>query len=60
MYQQQLSIFEQLESNKPKKIETSVKGKKILSLDGEAIFYPQFFTIEESDQFFQALNINTN
>jgi alkylated DNA repair dioxygenase AlkB len=60
MYQQQLSIFEQLESKPAKTVETPVKEKKIISLNGEAIFYSQFFTIEESDQFFKELENDVN
>jgi len=31
----------------------------ILPYDGEVLYYPNFFTVEESDRFFKALTMNT-
>ncbi len=60
MHQQQLNFFAQLESNQPKRIENAREGKIVVNLDGEAIFYPKIFTIEEGDQFFQELENGIN
>ena len=60
MDQQQLDFFDQLEFNKAKKIENTARGKRLDNLDDEVIFYPNFFNIEESDQFFQALESESN
>ena len=60
MDQQQLDFFDQLEFNKAKKIENTAREKRLDNLDDEVIFYPNFFNIEESDQFFQALESESN
>ncbi|MEA5509860.1 alpha-ketoglutarate-dependent dioxygenase AlkB [Crocosphaera sp. UHCC 0190] len=51
MYQQQLNLFGEQES---------CQAKIVINLDGEAIFYRTFFTIEESDQFFCELENSIN
>ncbi|MFW6296479.1 MAG: alpha-ketoglutarate-dependent dioxygenase AlkB family protein [Halothece sp.] len=54
---QQLDIFDQLESHQPQVKHPSTE-KKLIDVDGEAIFYPHFFRSEEANQLFQELENN--
>jgi alkylated DNA repair dioxygenase AlkB len=60
MCEQQLNFWDQLKSNQMKEGATTPEGEKVISLDGEAILYPQFFTAKESDEFLEDLTSNIN
>lgn len=61
MYQQlNLLAFDANYQHKTNLSMEVIQEKKILSVDGEVIFYPNFFAIKESDLLFQALEKNTN
>lgn len=59
MYQQ-MNLLEIPISNQTLLSTNAIEKKKIVSVDGEVIFYPNFFNLKESNKFFQDLEQNTN
>ncbi|MBD2520621.1 alpha-ketoglutarate-dependent dioxygenase AlkB [Nostoc sp. FACHB-973] len=56
----QISIWDYLPDTNSLALEDQLHKKSIINTDGEVIFYPNFFTIQESNHFFSDLYSSVN